>query len=77
MGEQNTTKALGTNTVQSSAPGTKNVLRKKITKIVLPTLHMKLGMMKQFFKALDKGSDGFQQLYQKFLGFSVAEIKGY
>lgn len=46
-------------------PGTKNVIRENLIdpkKILLPPLHIKLGMMKQFVKALNKENDSFKYL---------------
>ena len=41
----------------SFKPGSKNILQKPLvdpTKILLPPLHIKLGLMKQFVKSLNK-----------------------
>ncbi|CAH1111013.1 unnamed protein product [Psylliodes chrysocephalus] len=43
--------------------------------MLLPPLHIKLGMMKQFVKALDKENSSFQYLCQKFPRLSDAKIK--
>jgi hypothetical protein len=46
-------------------PGSKNVSNVSLVvreKILLPLLHIKLGMMKQFVKALDRNSPCFQYL---------------
>ena len=59
-------------------PGTKNVIRENLIdpkKILLPPLHIKLGMMKQFVKALDKENDSFKYLSEKFSRLSDAKIK--
>ena len=44
-------------------------------KILLPPLHIKLGLMKNFVKALDKTKAGFKYLYEKFPRLSEAKIK--
>lgn len=59
-------------------PGTKNILRKNLVdskKILLPPLHIKLGLMKQFVKALNKEGDCFKYLCQKFSSLSDAKLK--
>jgi hypothetical protein len=45
-------------------------------KVLLPPLHIKLGVMKQFVKALDKSGSCFQYLGRKFAVLSEAEVKG-
>jgi hypothetical protein len=47
-------------------------LRKKI---LLPRLHIKLGVMKQFFKALPKTGNCFQYLCKRFLHLAEAKLK--
>ena len=46
-------------------------------KILMPPLHIKLGLIKQFFKALDRSSEAFKYMYlQKFFSkLSEAMIK--
>ena len=44
-------------------------------KVFLPTIHIKLGLMKNFVKALDKEGKAFQYLCTKFLKISDAKIK--
>ena len=44
-------------------------------RIHLPPLHIKLGLFKQFVKALDKDSFAFAYLAEKFLSLSKAKIK--
>lgn len=59
-------------------PGSKNILRMSLVnprKILLPPLHIKLGLMKQFVKALSKTEPCFQYLCQKFPGLSEAKLK--
>ena len=45
-------------------------------RIHLPPLHIKLGLFKQFVKALDKDSFAFAYLAEKFPSLSKAKIKG-
>ena len=65
---------------QGLAPGKveeKNVLHKNLvdpTKIYLPPLHIKLGLMKNLVKALDRDGPGFQYLKSKFPRISEAKI---
>lgn len=51
-------------------PGNKNVIREPLVereKVIMPPLHIKLGLMKNFVKALEKtNSEGFLYLRQKF-----------
>ena len=44
-------------------------------KIYLPPLHIKLGLMKIFVKAMDRDGDGFKYLQTKFPRISDAKIK--
>ena len=43
--------------------------------IVLPPLYMKLGLMKQFVKALDKDGNCFNYIAKIFPGFSIEKLK--
>ena len=43
--------------------------------IFLPPLHIKLGLFKQFVKALDKESSAFAYLAERFPSLSQAKIK--
>jgi len=59
-------------------PGEKNILHKTLVdpnKILLPPLHIKLGLMKQFVKALPKDGDCFKYLCRKFPHLSEAKLK--
>ncbi|GFU51057.1 uncharacterized protein TNCV_2414851 [Trichonephila clavipes] len=59
-------------------PGVKNVERQSLVdpkKILFPPLHIKLGLMKQFVKALDKEGECFKYLCEQFLGLSDAKLK--
>lgn len=60
------------------APGTKNMVREGLIppdKVILPPLHIKLGLVKQLIKAMKTtGSDAFQYLFQKFPKISEAKI---
>jgi len=51
-------------------PGKKNIINKPLvepSKVLLPPLHIKLGLMKQFVKALNKEGECFEYLEMKFL----------
>lgn len=59
-------------------PGLKNVERKSLVdpkKILLPPLHIKLGLMKQFVRALPKEGECFKYLCEQFPGLSEAKLK--
>src|SRR6201995_4012794 len=45
------------------------------TKIILPPLHIKLGLMKQFMKALNKEGSCFGYISSKFPGLSTEKLK--
>ncbi|KAL4705358.1 hypothetical protein ACJJTC_006844 [Scirpophaga incertulas] len=58
--------------------GQKNVINEPLVpfeKIILPPLHIKLGLMKNFVKALPKDGPGFLFLKTKFPMLSEAKIK--
>lgn len=62
---------------QSLQPGSKNVNHPALVdsnKIILPPLHIKLGLMKNFVKAMDKNKAGFKYLGSKFPALSTAKI---
>jgi len=64
---------------QTNTVGLHNVKWKQIIephKILLPPLHIKLGLMKQFVKALDQKSEAFKYLGNFFPKLSEAKIKG-
>ena len=44
-------------------------------KIILPPLHIKLGLMKQFVKALDKEGNGFNYICRSFPALSTQKLK--
>lgn len=44
-------------------------------KIILPPLHIKLGLMKQFVKALDKHGNCFAYICKSFPGLSIQKLK--
>ncbi|GBN45565.1 hypothetical protein AVEN_270276-1 [Araneus ventricosus] len=59
-------------------PGVKNEENEPLVvseKIILPPLHMKLGLMKNFIKAMDCAGSGFQYLRLKFPKVSETKIK--
>ncbi|GBM10098.1 hypothetical protein AVEN_92922-1 [Araneus ventricosus] len=45
-------------------------------KIIIPPLHITLGLVENFVKAMDKNGPAFKCLHEKFPRLSVAEIKG-
>ncbi|XP_073505343.1 caprin-2 [Phyllobates terribilis] len=58
--------------------GLKNIVVERLvdpTKVLLPPLHIKLGLMKQFVTALPKEGDTFKYLCAKFKGLSKAKLK--
>ncbi|GFX08255.1 uncharacterized protein TNCV_3267451 [Trichonephila clavipes] len=58
--------------------GTKNVINTPLVsrdRIILPPLHIKLGRMKQFVKALYKSGKCFNFLSRKFPGLSIEKLK--
>lgn len=58
--------------------GVKNVQRKSLVdpeKVLLPSLHIKLGLMKQFVKALVKEGECFRYLCGQFPGLSHRKTK--
>jgi len=59
-------------------PGKINVVNPPLVhpeKIYLPPLHIKLGLMKNFVKDMDKTSHGFQYVRNKFPNVNDAKIK--
>jgi len=63
---------------KSIESGSKNVMNKPLvepSKILLPSLHIKQGLMKQFVKALDKDGKYFAHLVGKFQTLSSAKLK--
>ena len=60
------------------AVGDKNIINESLVsrdRIILPPLHIKLGLMKQFVKALDKHGDCFNYIVKKFPGLSIEKMK--
>jgi hypothetical protein len=58
--------------------GSKNIAHPSCvapSKVTLPPLHTKLGMMKQFVKALNKEGDCFKCMCQKFIALTKAKLK--
>ena len=59
--------------------GLKNVANPPLVspnKIILPPLHIKLGLIKQFVKAIDKDCDAINFLKTKFPKLSSAKVTG-
>ena len=60
------------------AVGNKNIINESLVnrdRIILPPLHIKLGLMKQFVKALDKDVDCFNYIAKTFPGLSMEKLK--
>lgn len=58
--------------------GNPNVIHEPLIsreKIILPPLHIKLGLMKQFVKALDQNGDCFKYICQTFSNLSMEKLK--
>ena len=58
--------------------GDKSIINKPVVqreKIVFPPLHIKLGLMNQFVKALDKEGSCFQYLFTSFPNLSIEKLK--
>ena len=58
-------------------PGSHNVINQSlipVEKILLPPFHIKLGLVKQFVKALNPASAAFQHIWQMFPKMSDAKI---
>ena len=59
-------------------PGEKNIQTQPLverSKIVFPPLHIKLGVMKQFVKALSKEGECFKYIFTKFPGLTIEKLK--
>ena len=58
--------------------GAANIIKEPLVdrgKITLPPFHIKLGLMKQFVKALDKHGDCFKYICRSFPGLSMEKLK--
>ena len=58
--------------------GNKNIINEPLVsrdRIILPPLHIKFSLMKQFVKALDKHGDCFNYIVKKFPGPSMEKMK--
>ena len=63
---------------ENLAVGDKNIIDELLVNqdhFILPLLHIKLGLMKQFVKALDKHGDCFNHIVKKFPGLSMEKMK--
>ena len=59
--------------------GENNVINETLVdrdRILLPLFHIKLGLMKQFVKVLDKNGDCFRYIHNRFIATSVADTNG-
>lgn len=64
--------------VKNFIPGTKNISHEPLVNpqcVFLPPLHIKLGLMKIFVKALDREGVAFLHLRNKFKHLSEAKVK--
>ena len=62
----------------SLTPGYRNILQPALvdrSSVILPPLHIKLGLMKQFVKALNKEGACFKYIQEKFPKLSVEKVK--
>ena len=62
----------------SLQPGSKNIINEPLvepSKVLLPPLHIKLGLMKQWVKALNKNGECYQYLQEKFPNISDAKLR--
>ena len=67
------------NSCKDLTPGSHNVLNSSLierSKILLPPLHIKLGLAKQFVKALKLTSHALCHIRQMFQSISKAKVKG-
>jgi len=53
----------------------KDLFHLPFKKIILPPLHIELGIMKQFVKALNKDGDCFKYISTKFPGSTIEKLK--
>lgn len=63
---------------QQFIPGKDNVQHQPLVekeKIIIPPLHVKLGLMKNFVKAVDREGDGFRYLREKFPKITEGKLK--
>ena len=65
-------------TRENLTPGSKNIKHNALVdskRVLLPPLHIKLGLMKQFVKAIDKNGECFKYICSKFPKLSDAKLK--
>ena len=63
---------------EQMVPGEKNIQAQSLverSKIVFPPLHIKLGVMKQFVKALNKEGTCLKYICGKFPGLIIEKLK--
>ena len=81
MGQQGLEKSLhqeGMAKRESLTPGQKNFVHPSLVNsdmLILPSLHLKFGLFKNFVKALNKNGAGFHYLKEKFPRVSDSKIK--
>ena len=47
----------------------------ELSKIMLPSMHLKFGLMNNFVKAMNEGEDAFIYLWETFLRLNEAKLK--
>ena len=62
--------------LKPGAPNVKNESLVPVSKILLPPLHIKLGLIKQYVKALDHKGNTFQRICSMFPKLTEAKLKG-
>ena len=62
-------------TLKASIKNVKYTSLVEASKILLPSLHIKLGLMKNFVKAINKDGAAFKYIYNKFPVLSQAKLK--
>ncbi|GBP06878.1 hypothetical protein EVAR_99750_1 [Eumeta japonica] len=63
---------------ENMEPGKQNIVQNSLVardKIILPPLHIKLGIMKQFVKSLDKNGNCFSYICEKFPQLTMEKFK--
>ena len=63
---------------ESFTPGYRNILQPALvdrSNVILPPLHIKLGLMKQFVKALNKKGACFKYIQEKFPNLSAEKVR--
>ena len=79
LGQQGSRRALGENRLAFEKNNeSSNIINKQLVfrnNIILPPLYIKLGLMKQYVKALNKHGDCFIYICRMFPGLSIEKLK--